>query len=68
MMWQNITPIDDGVTHGLVGVVDTDLGSNTPFEAALGTQFHLLEVFQILFYGVVPSFRSDSIHALLTHL
>ena len=45
MMWQDVASIDDGVTHGLVGVIHADLGSNTPFEAVLGTQSHLLEMF-----------------------
>ena len=45
MMGQDITPVYDRVAHSFVGVIDANLGSNTPFETILGSGFHLLEVF-----------------------
>ena len=30
MMFHRVTPIDDGVSHSFVGIIDADLGSKTP--------------------------------------
>ena len=45
VMGQDIAPVYDRVAHRLVGVIDANFGSNTPFEAVPGTRFHLLKVF-----------------------
>ena len=68
MMGQEVTSVDNGISECFVWIVNTDLGTNAPSKAFCTTCFHLVEVFEIIFDGVISMCRSDSFKALVPHL
>lgn len=60
--------IDNGVTHGLIGVIDRNLCADTPASALLGALLHFLEARQVVLDGAVPPLARQTVHALLAHL
>lgn len=62
------TSVDDGVSHGLVGVVDRHFGSETPFGTLVRSERHLVEPGERLLDGGLSSARGDTLHPLVPHL
>lgn len=67
-MGKEIAAVDDGVSHGLIGVIDADLCSDAPSEAFFSTFLHLLEACQVLLDCGVAILGSNTVPTLLAHL
>lgn len=68
MVWVKVTAVDNGVTHGFVGIIYAHLRAKTPSDAVFGTLGHLFEVRQVLLYRGVPTSRCDTLATFLPHL
>lgn len=68
MVWDKIAAVDDGVTHGLVGVIHAHLGTDTPSKTLFRSLGHLFESRKVLFYCRISTPRCNSLETLLTHL
>lgn len=63
-----VASVNDGVAHGLVGVVDRHLCADAPPCALLGALLHLLKPGQGLLGAHLAALAGDAIHTLGTHL
>jgi hypothetical protein len=55
MVWVKVAAVDNGVTHGFVGIIYTHFRAETPPDAIFGTFGHLLEARQVLLNRRVPT-------------
>lgn len=53
MVGEEIAPVDDRVPKGFVGVVYTDLRTDTPSNALIRSRLHLGEMLQIVFDAIL---------------
>jgi hypothetical protein len=65
---KNIASVNDGIAHGLVGVVDADLGAETPSQTLSAPGRHLSKVLKICLDAVVAVCRGNPIATLQAHL
>lgn len=63
-----VAAVDDGVAHGLVGVVDRYLCPEAVLAALLGVILHLLKGSQVLLDCAVAANTLNTVHALVLHL
>jgi hypothetical protein len=68
MVWVKVAAVDNGVTHGFVGIVYAHFRAETPPDAVFGTLGHLFEVRQVLIDRRVPAPRRDALATFLPHL
>lgn len=62
-----VAAVDDGVAHGLVGVVDRHLGTDAVGDTLLGTLLHLLKDAEVLLDGALAALGGTAVHTLITH-
>ena len=67
-MGNQVAAVDDGVTEGLVRVVDRDLGTQTAGLTKLGGVLHLFKTAQVLLNREIAALGSNTVHTLSTHL
>ena len=63
----DVASVDDGIAHGLVGVVERDLGTNAVCQTFLGGLLHLLKDSQVLLDGSVTALGRNAVHSLAAH-
>jgi hypothetical protein len=65
---RGVASVDDGITHGLVRVVDRHLSTDTPPQALLVSLLHLLEACEVVLNRRVAAGAGNAVHALCAHL
>ncbi len=63
----DVAAVDDGVSHGLVRVVDREFGADAVLLALHGALLHLLEDAQVLLDGPIAPLGSDALPPLVAH-
>ncbi len=63
-----VATVDDGVTHSLVGLIERDLGTETPLATFGRTGGHFGETSHVFLDRRVATLRGDAVHAFGTHL